>query len=129
MRKRKSKSGNGTNKRQWLYLYLNIPLIIFVKIGISGDYRRRAGEVDKDAFGWVVPVFAVRIPYAWQIEQSLHQLFGFLNVRFGGSREWFLFPVAFPAIVLMVVAWAMEWAAWIGLVAGGIWALRWLGGG
>lgn len=126
MRKRKPVSGNGTHRRQWLYLYVNIPLIIFVKIGISGDYLRRASQVNKDAFGWAIPVFAVKIPFAWQCEQALHRLFRFMSVPFGGSREWFLLPVAPLAVAVMLFAWAVEWAFWILLVIAGLWVWGWL---
>lgn len=105
----KRKSGNGTAARQWLYLYVNIPLVILFKIGISGNYKRRAKQVSKKGFGQTVPVFAVRIPFAFQCEQAMHRSFRLFNIRYGGSREWYLFPVAPLAFIFMLFAWAMDW--------------------
>ncbi|MEK7255996.1 MAG: GIY-YIG nuclease family protein, partial [Bacteroidota bacterium] len=113
MLKRTRKSGNGVSRRQWLYLYINLPFLVLVKIGISGDYKRRAREVNEAAFGWTIPVFAVKIPFAWQCEQNMHRLFGIFNIRFGGSKEWFLFPVAPVAIVIMLAAFLLEWMVYI----------------
>jgi hypothetical protein len=125
MRRRTQKSGNGTHARQWLYLYVNVPFLVLVKIGISGDYKRRAREVNKAAFGWTIPVFAVKIPFAWQCEQAMHRLFCCFNISYGGSREWFLFPVAPVAIALMALAWALEWVFWVLVAMGFIW---WMSG-
>jgi T5orf172 domain len=103
------KTGNGTSNRQWLYLYVNVPMVVLVKIGISGNYKRRAKQVAKSSFGWTIPVFAVKIPFAWQIEQAMHRLFNWFNIPYGGSKEWFLFPVAPVALAIMLLALVLEW--------------------
>lgn len=123
MLKRKRISGNGTPHRQWLYLYINVPLLVLVKIGISGNYKRRAKQVSGEVFGWSIPVFAVKIPFAFQCEQALHRLFGLFNVRFGGSREWFLVPVAPFALAIMLLAWALEWLVYMALAFLVLWLL------
>ncbi|MBI1224087.1 MAG: hypothetical protein GC192_02510 [Bacteroidetes bacterium] len=105
----KRKSGNGTSSRQWLYLYVNIPLIILVKLGVSGDFRRRAKQVGKKSIGWVVPIFAVKIPFAWHFEQSMHRFFRLFNVKYGGSKEWYFFPIIPFAITIMLLAFLLEW--------------------
>ncbi len=117
----KRKSGNGSSRRQWLYLYVHLPAIFLVKIGISGDYRRRAKQVAKHSPGWPVPVFAVKIPFAWQCEQAMHRLFRIFNVHFGGSKEWYFFPVIPMALLIMVVAFVLDWAILIGFATLLVW--------
>ncbi|MBK8564797.1 MAG: GIY-YIG nuclease family protein [Saprospiraceae bacterium] len=109
MRINKRKSGNGTAARQWLYLYINVPFIFLFKIGISGNYKRRAKQVSQKGFGRTIPVFAVRVPFAFQCEQAMHRFFGLFNIRYGGSKEWYLFPVVPLAILVMVFVWALDW--------------------
>jgi len=117
----KRRTGNGTNNRQWLYIMVNVPLFFLCKIGISGNKNRRAREVSEKVFGWAIPVFAVYIPFAFALEQSMHRLFGFANVRFGGSREWFLFPVAPVAAFIMFTVFLLEYLLWFVAVLFVIW--------
>ncbi|MCC6724872.1 MAG: hypothetical protein IT258_10205 [Saprospiraceae bacterium] len=124
MYKPNRKSGNGTSSRQWLYLYLNVPFIFLVKVGISGDYKRRAKRVAKHIIGWPVPIFAVRIPFAWQCEQAFHRFFRLMSIRYGGSREWYLFPVAPFAILVMLFAFAIDWLVLSSMVALAWWWLK-----
>jgi len=120
----KRKSGNGTSNRQWVYLYLNVPLILLVKVGISGNYKRRARQVEKTTFGWSIPIFAVKIPFAWQCEQTMHRLFRWFNIRYGGSKEWYFFPVAPLAILIMSLALVLEWVILSLIVMVGLWWLK-----
>lgn len=124
MRTTKRKSGNGTSNRQWLYLYVNVPLIVLVKVGISGDYKRRARQVAKSGIGWPVPVFAVRVPFAYQYEQAMHRLFSWFNVRYAGSREWYLFPIVPVAIGIMLLVLVLDWLVLAGMVAVAWWWLN-----
>lgn len=110
MMKQRRKSGNGTSRRQWLYLYVNIPMLLLVKVGISGNYKRRARQVGKTTFGWIMPIFAVKVPFAWQLEQAMHRWFWPLNFPYGGSKEWFLLPVVPVAMAIMLLALLLEWA-------------------
>jgi hypothetical protein len=121
MRIQNRKSGNGTAARQWLYLYVNVPLVFLFKIGISGNYKRRAKQVANKGFGHTVPVFAVRVPFAFQCEQAMHRFFRLFNIRYGGSREWYLFPVAPLAILVMVFVWALDWGIIVLSVAAAWW--------
>ena len=121
---KQSKSGNGVSHRQWLYLYVNVPFIILVKVGISGDYKRRARQVTKSSFGWAIPVFAVKVPFAWQCEQGMHRMFRWFNIRYGGSKEWYLIMVAPMAIAIMLLAMVMEWVVLSLLVMGLLWWLQ-----
>lgn len=106
------KTGNGTSNRQWLYLYLHFPVVFLVKLGISGNYKRRAKQVGKQSLGWAIPIFAVKIPFAWQCEQAMHKLFKLFNFHFGGSKEWYLLPILPIAITLMLLAFILEWLIW-----------------
>jgi hypothetical protein len=118
------KSGNGTRNSQWLYLYLNFPLVFLVKIGISGNYKRRARQVAKQGFGKPIPVFAVKIPFAWDCEQAMHRWFSWFRVRYGGSKEWYWFPIAPLAMLVMLVALVVEWLVLCLLVVAILWWLK-----
>jgi hypothetical protein len=109
----KRTSGNGTSNRQTLYLLGNAPYIFLVKIGISGKSSRRVKEVSASVPGTCFCIFSVDLPFAWQFEQALHRGLFFLNVRFGGSKEWYFFPAAFVAFPVMVFLKVAEWALWI----------------
>jgi len=112
-------SGNGTSNRQTLYLLLNFPYIFLVKIGISGKSSRRVREVSAAVPGTCFCIFAVDLPFAWQCEQALHRGLFFLNIKFGGSKEWYFFPAAFVAFPVMVFLKGTEWLLWflVALVA------------
>lgn len=104
------KSGNGTASPQWIYLMVCFPTVFLWKVGISGKVGRRARQVSDKVFGIAVPVFAVWVPYAWHLEQFMHGIFYMANVRYGKGREWFLFPVAPFAFLIMLTAMAF-WLA------------------
>lgn len=120
----KRKSGNGTSHRQWLYLYVHVPLIVLVKLGISGNYKRRARQVGRNSYGWALPVFAVKIPFAWQCEQTMHRLFRVFNIHFGGSREWYFFPIIPFALAIMTLAFLLEWLVLACIVSLILWLLN-----
>lgn len=75
---------------------VHIPLVIFTKIGITGvSAFGRAKQIDRAVLGFPIPVMVMFLPGVYSIEQALHKLFNFLNVRFykgDGSTEWFWFP-------------------------------------
>lgn len=109
------KSGNGTSARQWLYTAFNptpalvlaaillavgcpwqinliaSPFLILTKIGIGGNRERRHRQIAKSSPGMDIPGPAIRIPWAYQLEQLLHKLLFFLRVPWFGSgkTEWF----------------------------------------
>jgi len=98
---RKRRSGNGTSNVQWLYVLWNVPFIWVCKIGIGGKLKKRERQVDRSAPGWDFIVFAMPIPFAYQIEQAVHRLCAPLRVKFWGSghTERFFVLAAIPAIV------------------------------
>ncbi len=86
-----AKSGNGTIATQDLYLLVNIPFIWIVKIGISGDGKKRARDIDKSAIGIDVLVCKLRFPFAYHTEQLIHsacRLFSLHKLLFV-PRSWF----------------------------------------
>ncbi len=92
---------------------VNLPLVIFVKIGITGvGARKRAKQVDKAAPGVPIPIMIMALPFVYQIEQLLHGLFSPINTRFyrgDGSTEWFLFVAGIPVFWIGVKYWQGVW--------------------
>ena len=111
-------SGNGTNNRQWLYLFWNIPCIWMCKIGIGGNYQRRSKEVSRTVIGVAVPIFAVKILFAYPIEKALHRTFQVFNIPFHGSgkEEWFFILVLPFAFAVMLFFFLLEWAIVLGIL-------------
>lgn len=120
----KKRSGNGTSSRQWLYMYVHFPLFFLVKLGISGNYKRRAKQVGNQTMGWAIPIFAVKIPFAWQCEQAMHWLFRWFSIRFFGSREWYVLPILPIALAIMALALILDWLVLSSIVVLALW---WLG--
>ena len=98
------------SKGGWvLYLLVHIPFIWWVKIGITSvgiGASKRAKNLDRAMFGFPIPIFFVVVPNAYGIEQELHRWFRRLNCRWyakaDGFSEWFWFPVAIPALAIML---------------------------
>jgi len=86
-----------------------IPSIWYVKIGYTGSgagIGKRRSSVSKAAPGFAIPIAFAVLPFAWHIEQGLHELFGGLRRKFykgDGHSETFLFP----AHIMFVVLWAV----------------------
>lgn len=114
------RTGNGSKSRQWLYILINIPLIWIVKIGITGNLSRRIRQIDRSAFGWDVPIFAVKIRFAYAVEQSIHRFCSGLRIRFHGSgkTERFFVLAALPAILGAVLVFVLEWIIYLSIAAG-----------
>lgn len=96
------------SKGGWvLYLLIHIPFVWWVKIGITSvriGAAKRAANIDREMFGFPVPVFFVVVPNAYGIEQELHRWFKVLNCRWSnsdGGSEWFWFPAAIPTLAIM----------------------------
>lgn len=103
-----------------LYLMVHVPLVIFWKIGITGNSpHARAKGIDRAMFGFPVPVFFVVIPGgAYRVEQWLHGMLSGLSVRFyrgDGASEWMLFPAAPIAIAVMSCIWGIYFFVFLGI--------------
>jgi hypothetical protein len=93
----------------WLYLMINFPLVVFVKIGITGKtVKGRARQIDRAVFGIPVPIMVMYLPAVRRFETGFHRLFSPLSTRFyrgDGSTEWFLFLAGLPVFLLGVLYW------------------------
>jgi len=117
---RRRKSGNGTSSAQWIYVLWNVPFVWVVKIGIGGKLRKRTRQVGKSAKGWDIPVFAIWIPFAYQVEQFIHRLCSPIRVKFDGTgkTERFLLPAIIPGILIpLLVAVVMYGSVLLTLMA------------
>lgn len=103
-------SGNGSIWPQFLYIMVSLPVPVLCKIGISNKVSRRSAEVSKNVVGWALPIFFVWIPGAFAVEQSIHRVFAFANVRYGGGKEWFWLPIA-PLAACVMLFWQLFWVA------------------
>lgn len=105
---------NGAKRRIFgfglLYLMVNFPFVWWVKIGITGvGVLKRAKNIDIDMPGVPVPIAFVPAPFVYQIEQALHDLCAPIRCRFywgSGHTEWFWFPAAAAALVVIGGIWA-----------------------
>lgn len=98
-----------------LYLMVHIPFVWWVKIGITGkSASKRASGIDRQMFGFPLPVFFCFVPGAYHIEQALHRNLSSLNVRFykgSGASEWFWILAAPFALAAMILIWVIELGA------------------
>ena len=145
------RSGNGYAGRQDLYImtHREISVVVFagavylaasyhpaliwlflanpVKIGIGGNSEKRRAQVDKSVPGRVVRLVSLRVRGAYHIEQSLHRALRPFRVPFIGSgkTEWFAGFTAFPAVVVVALAWTWERGIFFALVVALVWWLVW----
>lgn len=99
-----------------IYLMVHLPFPVFWKIGFAHDNPfKRAAALDKEVWGFFVPICFIVVPFAYRMEQAFHRRFKSLKVRFykgNGSTETYWFPAAIPALVVMLLVWAAYlWAA------------------
>lgn len=134
------KSGNHTKMPQWIYcgihmLFYVIPNPFVFKMGIGGSWMKRMKGISDSLPGFVLPVFLVWVPFAYQIEQWAHRQMKPLNVRYFGSgkTEWFFAPGILFAVPVMAAAFAVWVGFWFFVVSyiadpekGAQIALKWL---
>lgn len=88
---------------------INFPLVVFVKIGITGKtVKGRARQIDRAVFGIPVPIMVMYLPAVRRFETGFHRLFSPLSTRFyrgDGSTEWFWFLAGVPVFLLGVLYW------------------------
>ena len=113
-------SGNGTSAIQWLYVLGNFPILWRVKVGITGKLSNRRKNISDTTPGYVFTIFALPIPFAWQIEQSMHRVFRRLNAPFSrnasGHSEWFNVLIA-PFAIAVIAFWFLFWLLMLLLLA------------
>lgn len=93
---------------------VNFPFVVFWKTGITGvGVLKRAKGIDVEMPGFPIPLAFCVTPFAFKIEQALHELYRPLFMPFyrgSGWTEWFLAPsavVTFSVIMFINVAEAM----------------------
>ncbi len=93
----------------------NVPYLWVVKVGITGSPALRLIQVNETNKGWDFYIFRIRIPFAWQVEQWVHEVMSWAKVSgFEGSgrteRFWFIaiFPTLFGAFLVVSVQWAIR---------------------
>jgi hypothetical protein len=93
---------------------VNVPRVWQWKTGITGvGVSKRAAGIDREMPGFPLPVAFCVTPFAYQIEQALHELYRPLFAPFyrgSGWTEWFLPPSAvltFSVILLINCAQAL----------------------
>ncbi len=98
-----------------IYVMVNIPFFWKVKIGITtfGRASKRVMDVNRTTPGFVIPIFFSLMPFGVpSLEQDLHKLFKRFHSPFhkgSGHTEWFLLPVAIPAILLIALTTVLYW--------------------
>lgn len=87
-----------------IYLMGNVPYILKSKFGITRHDKARVKSVSKTTSGKAYYLIApVSMPFAYECEQFVHRLYGFINAPFksgSGKTEWFLNinPIVFSAV-------------------------------
>lgn len=113
MRKKRKRTTNNSNPLGFgiWYLMLNIPLVCFVKSGVTGigvGTSKRAKQVDRAAPGVPFPIFFVPTFWYKGFENWSHRRFAYLSAMYyegDGHTEWFWLPVAVPVICVMSLIW------------------------
>lgn len=102
-----------------VYVMVNIPFFWWVKIGITKrSTGHRAKGIDKPMPGFPLPIFAVPLPFAYQVEQWLHDVLRGLSFRFysgDGSTEWFWLPAILVAIPVLSVLFVLSLTFFFGI--------------
>lgn len=97
-----------------IYLMVHLPFVWIWKIGFAHDsVTNRAKALDKEVFGFFLPVCFIVVPFAYRLEQWFHRTFKSLKIRFykgSGSTETYLFIAAIPALAGMLLVWGIEFA-------------------
>lgn len=114
------RSGNGTRAAQDLYIMINLPFLWVWKIGVSRNAEDRARQVSKNIPGWMFTVAAVRLRWAYAIEQWLLSVTAWARVSiFGrGDREYRHILAGLPALVIVLFLLLLKYAVYVGLLVG-----------
>jgi len=95
------------------------------KVGIARDVAQRWQFIEKDTPGSKdFPIFSVRVPFAFEVEQFLHRrLARWRNVHRGsGKTEWFSPPRLLTPFVLagLILFLCLYWLLWLALALAGV---------
>ncbi len=90
---KKHKSQNRIMESTGVYLMANFPFFMLNKFGISDEVKNRTKNVSDTTPGVVFTLLSIRMPWGYEIEQWVHNLYRLQNVKFwtgSGRTEWFL---------------------------------------
>jgi len=95
------------------------------KVGIAKDVKFRWSFIEKDTPGSKdFPIFSVRVPFAFEVEQFLHRrLARWRNVHRGsGKTEWFSPPRLLTPFVLLgiILFLCLYWLLWLCFAVAGV---------
>ena len=95
------------------------------KVGIAKDVKFRWSFIEKDTPGSKdFPIFSVRVPFAFAVEQGIHRALGrWRNVyRGSGKTEWFSPPRLLTPFVLagLIAFLCLYWLLWMALALAGV---------
>jgi hypothetical protein len=109
------RSGNGTRAAQDLYIMINLPFLWVWKIGVSRNAEDRARQVSKNVPGWMFTVAAVRLRWAYAIEQRLlaATTWARINIFGRGDREYRHILAGLPALLIVLVLLTLKYGLYV----------------
>jgi hypothetical protein len=106
------------SKGGWLlYILIHFPGIWRFKVGITSlsiGAKKRAAGIDREMFGFPIPIMVLPIPGAYYVEQELHRMMARWQTRFyngSGCSEWFILAPLFVALPIMLAIWCIYFYA------------------
>jgi len=95
-----------------VYVLIYVPQVWAIKVGYTGSsIRSRVRGTSRAVFGFTLPIGFVIVPFAWRMEQAIHDLLRGLQIRFyrgDGSTETFLIIALLFVAPLFAVIWWLE---------------------
>ena len=106
-----------SSKGGWLlYCMACFPWVWKFKVGITSlsiGAAKRARDIDREMFGFPIPIMIVPVPGAYYIEQEMHRIMRRFNTRFtsaSGKSEWFNVVPLFFTVPIMLSIWGLYFA-------------------
>jgi hypothetical protein len=90
-----------------------IPWFWKFKVGITSlsiGAKKRAKAIDKEMFGFPIPIMVVPVPGAYFIEQEMHRIMRPFKTDFykgSGHSEWMNIAPLFFTVPIMLTIWAL----------------------
>lgn len=102
------------SKGGWLlYCFMCFPWVWKFKVGITSlsiGAAKRARDIDREMFGFPIPIMIVPLPGAFYVEQEMHRIMRRFNTRFtsaSGKSEWFNVVPLFFTVPIMLAIWGL----------------------
>jgi len=95
------------------------------KVGIAKDVKFRWSFIQKDTPGsHDFPIFSIRVPFAFAVEQGIHRVLARWQrvYRGSGKTEWFSPPRLLTPFVLagLILFLCLYWLLWLALALAGV---------